>query len=637
MNKKIRNVLKVLGCIILSSSMFLSACRPKKEPSTKKLTRRTTEETTETTEEPTDTTDTSDTAVPTDTSAPSNKKYTGAEAGAKLHELDEEIFKNGKKDIISMVFDIEDPTKLGMDWPDVGIEPWSPSDEQENLKSVEQALATLNDIDFDSLELEDKILYDTLVHDYTLAKEMSGMDYYTSSMNSLTGENMELPIIFATLNFDDQADVERYLKMLADVKPYFESIFEYEKKMAEAGNSRPDNILDTLIESIDAICKDHEGNYMYTTFEDRVNAMDLDDAVKKDLIAKNKEILDTSFYPGYEELKKNMETLRGTAKTSGKICEMQGGKEFYEKYFQLRSGTNMTIDEAKKMLLDDINAKYTDFYSKLLKLNQQQNDELMKHMSQDPSVAITTGSFEKDVEFCKEAIKSDFPDIGEVKYTIYHIPEALSKNLSPAAYMSTPVDDINKNVLMLNDHSDGLGDMLTTVAHEAFPGHLFEAVYHMQHMNNFYQKGGTTAYKEGWSTYSEDYIMNLTTDYDLQVYECFDTYIALLNYQMQAYLDICVHYDGWGKDDVVKFVDQYFPGGGNQLADAFYDRIIEIPCYVTPYCFGNMCCSKIINDAMAQYGNQYSKSEIHAAYLDMGPSSFDILEKYMPQYVEKQH
>ncbi len=50
-----------------------------------------------------------------------------------------------------------------------------------------------------------------------------------------------------------------------------------------------------------------------------------------------------------------------------------------------------------------------------------------------------------------------------------------------------------------------------------------------------------------------------------------------------------------------------------------------------------MCCSKIINDAMAQYGSQYSKKEIHAAYLDMGPSSFDLLEKYMPLFVEKQH
>lgn len=629
-------MLKVLGCIILSSSLFLSACRPAKETSAKKMTRRTTEDTTETTEEPTDT-DPTQSQDPSATPIPSNKKYTGEEAAKKLHELDEEIFKNGKTDIISMVFDIEDPSKFGMNWPDVGIEPWSPDDDQKGQESIQQVLTTLNEIDFGSLELEDQILYDTLMHDYTLANEMNGMDYYTSSMNSLTGENMELPIIFATLGFDDQADVERYLKMLADVKPYFESIFEYEKKVAEAGNSRPDAILDNLLESLEAVYKDHEGNYMYTTFEDRVNAMDLDDAVKKDLIAKNKEILDTSFYPAYEELKKNMETLRGTAKTSGKICEMQGGKEFYEKYFQLRSGTSLTIDEAKKMLLDDINAKYSDFYAKLLQLNQQQNDELMRHMSQDPSVAITTGSFESDVEFCKDAIKSDFPDIGDVKYTIYHIPKELSENLSPAAYMSTPVDDINKNVLMLNDHSTGLGDMLTTVAHEAFPGHLFESVYHMQHMNNFYQKGGTTAYKEGWSTYSEDYIMNLTTGYDLQVYECFDLYIALLNYQMQAYLDICVHYDGWGRDEVVNFANQYFPGAGEELADAFYDRIVEIPCYVTPYCFGNMCCSKIINDAMAQYGSQYSKKEIHAAYLDMGPSSFDLLEKYMPLFVEKQH
>ena len=629
-------MLKVLGCIILSSSLFLSACRPAKETSAKKMTRRTTEDTTETTEEPTDT-DPTQSQDPSATPIPSNKKYSGEEAAKKLHELDEEIFKNGKTDIISMVFDIEDPSKFGMNWPDVGIEPWSPDDDQKGQESIQQVLTTLNEIDFGSLELEDQILYDTLMHDYTLANEMNGMDYYTSSMNSLTGENMELPIIFATLGFDDQADVERYLKMLADVKPYFESLFEYEKKVAEAGNSRPDAILDKLLESLEAVYKNHEGNYMYTTFEDRVNAMDLDDAVKKDLIAKNKEILDTSFFPAYEELKKNMETLRGTAKTSGKICEMQGGKAFYEKYFQLRSGTSLTIDEAKKFLLDDINAKYSDFYAKLFKLNQQQNDELMKHMSQDPSVAITTGSFESDVEFCKDAIKSDFPDIGDVKYTIYHIPKELSKNLSPAAYMSTPVDDINKNVLMLNDHSTGLGDMLTTVAHEAFPGHLFEAVYHMQHLNNFYQKGGTTAYKEGWSTYSEDYIMNLTTGYDLQVYECFDLYIALLNYQMQAYLDICVHYDGWGRDEVVNFANQYFPGAGEELADAFYDRIVEIPCYVTPYCFGNMCCSKIINDAMAQYGSQYSKKEIHAAYLDMGPSSFDLLEKYMPLFVEKQH
>ena len=625
----VRRKLRLLGCIVLSTALLLSACKPASKQGRKKITRKTTEETTETTEVPTDTTDTQ---VPTDTTSSGPKKYTGAEASKKLHELDEEIFKEGKTDIISMVFDVEDPEKLGMEWPEAGINPWSPDDEGKAHEFNLHVIETLNDIDWDSLELEDQILYDTMLRDYQLSEEMYGMDYYTSSLNSLTGENMELPIIFATMGFDDQADVERYLTMLNDVKPYYESAFEYEKLRAEQGKSRPDEILDDLIKSLKTIYENHDGNYMYTTFDERINAMDLDDATKKDLIARNKEILDNSFFPAYEELAKNMETLRGTAKTSGKLCEMDGGKEFYEKYFQLRSGTNLTIAEAKKQLEDIVQQEYMDFYAKLYQLSPEQMNQVM-----EGTTNITTGSFESDIEFCKEAIKTDFPDIGDVKYTVYHVPKELSENLSPAAYMTTPVDDFNKNVLMINEYSDGLGDMLTTVAHEAFPGHLFEAVYHMQNMKSYYQKGGTTAYKEGWSTYSENYIMKLTTDFDIDVYNCMNVYMELLNYHMQAYIDICVHYDGWSRDDVVKYANTYFPGAGEEVAGFFYNRVLEIPCYVTPYCFGNLNCTKIIEDAFAQYGSQYSASEIHAAYLDMGPGSFDILAKYMPQFVEKQH
>ena len=631
MKKKIRNMLRIMGCIVLSASVLLTACKPQETTKKKKKKKPTTTETTEeteTTDEPSESTDPTD---PTDPTAPANIKYTGAEAAQRLHELDTEIFREGKEDIISMVFDLEDPTQYDLEWPEDGIKPWSHDNDDASHEFDVYVMDSLKEIDFDSLSLEDQLLYETLMRDYQLSLDMNGMDYYISSMNSLTGENVELPIVFATLGFDDQGDVERYLKMLEDVKPYMESVFVYEKERAEKGWSRPDDILDDLIGSLKAVYENHEGNYMYTTFEDRINEMNLDDATKKDLIAKNKEILDNSFFPAYEDMAKNMETLRGTAQTTGKICEMEGGKEFYEKYFQLRSGTNLTIAEAKEYLEDEIYKIYQDFYMKYLQLTPEQQEEFMSEENN-----YTTGSFESDIEFCKEEIKADFPDIGDVKYFVYHLPKEMSENFSPAAYMSTPIDDINKNVLMINDNSDGLGDMLPTVAHEAFPGHLFEAVYHMQHMNNFYQKGGTTAYKEGWSTYSEDYIMKFT-DYDLDVYEARNAYLGLLNYQLQAYLDICVHYDGWGRQEVVNYSNTLFPGGGEEIADFFYDRILEIPCYVTPYCFGNMNCKKIINDAVAQYGNSYSMKEIHAAYLDMGPSSFDILEKYMPLYVEKQH
>ena len=645
MSKMVRNKLRVLGCIVLAASIVLAACRPE-ETTRKKKKKKTTAEKTESTEEPSDSTDEptdTDPTEPTDTDPtqslyppttarePKDAIYFGSEASDKLHELDEEIFKEGKTDIISLVYDVEDPEKLGLEWPEAGIEPYDPDSEIENYEFSVHVLDTLDEIDFDSLELQDKMLYETMRNDYELGLEMYGMDYYLSSVNDLTGTNVELPIIFATMGFDDQADVERYLTMLNDVGPYYDSMFEYEKKRAELGRSYPDEMLQKVIDSLEAVYKDHDGNYMYKTFEDRVNAMDLNAATKADLIARNKEILDTSFFPGYERLAENMKTLFGTAKTNGNLCDMPGGKEFYEKYFQYRSGTNLTIDEAKALLNDLVEKGISDFYMQLSQLDGNQTNQIMSGQFN-----YTTGSFESDVEYCKEAIKTDFPDLGEIKYTVYHLPEEMKDFFSPAAYMSTPYDDITKNVLMINDGSDGLGEMLTTVAHEALPGHMYEAVYHMIYMNNYYQKGGTTAYKEGWSTYSEDYIIKLT-DYDQKVYECWDTYIDLLNYHMWAYIDIGVHYDGWTKDDIAAYVNQYFPGAGSEVAEEMYATTIEIPCYVTPYCFGNYYCSKIINDAVAKYGNDYTMSEIHAAYLDMGPSSFNLLEEYMPLYVEKQH
>ena len=609
MKKSISRKLRVAGCFVLSGALLLTSCHAKE---TTKKTKKT-KKTEETTENP--------------------DRYTGEQAGIRLHELDEEIFLHDEdEDIITMFYDLENPETYGLKWPDKGIEPWDPDDEEKAHEFDVYVLDTLNLIEFDDLELEDQVLYETMKRDVQLSLDTYGMDYYTSSINSLTGVNVELPIMFATMIFDDQQDVEHYLTMLADVEGYLDSLLKYEQKRAELGRSLPDDILQNVLDSIEVVYKDHDGNYMYTTFEDRVNALDLDDGTKQELIKKNKEILDSSFFPGYEKLYQGMQGILGTAKTSGKICEMDGGKEFYEKYFQSRSGTNLTIAEAKALLeqvmMDDITEMQTIFAG--MTANQQAQVDLDNQ--------YTNGSFEKDIEYCVGAIKTDFPDIGDVKYIVYHIPEVMKDNFSPAAYMSTPYDDINKNLLMINDYSDGMGDMLTTVGHEAFPGHLYETVYHMIHMNNFYQKSGSTAYKEGWSTYSEDYIMKLS-DYDYDVYRVNYLYMSLiLNYVVPAYIDICVHYDGWGKDEIASYYDNIFGRGmGKAIADSFYDMTREIPCYVTPYTFGNIFCCKIINDAVEKYGDSYSMSEIHAAYLDMGCSNFDTLTKYMDQYVEKQH
>ena len=639
MKKSIKRILRTLGSAAIILSILLScACSTKettkkKKKTSKKTTTEETEETDEPTDAPTDSTDPTDPTDTTDPTTPVAKKYTGAEASKRLHELDEEIFtRRCSGDVLSMIFSLENPESVGMSWPETGIECWSEDDIQESEEFCEYILTSLDEIDETALELEDEILWKSLKRDYQLSVDMEGMDYYTSSINDLTGENVNIPILFATMVFDSKEDVERYLICLNDVKPYFESLFEYEKKRAELGFSLPDDILQKIVESLEAVYKDHDGNYMYTTFEERIAELNLDDATAQDFIKRNKEILDTSFFPAYEELAANMKTLFGTAKTSGKLCEMEGGKEFYEKYLQSRSGTNLSVEECMELLETMIYEYYMEAEAIMNKMTPEQQKQV--GIPQE----YTTGSFESDLEYCKEVFQADFPDLGEIPCRVYHIPESLKDNFSPAAYMSCPKDDPSNNLLMVNDLGGGNEDMLSTVAHEALPGHMYETVYHAKKMHSYYAMGGSTAYKEGWSTYSEDYIMRFT-NYDLDVYRVNYLFLTrILNYAMQAYMDIGIHYYGWdkqqAKDELTALYNASF---ASSIVDFAYDRVLEIPCYVTPYCFGNYYCPKIINDAVAQYGDEYSMSEIHAAYLDMGPSNFQILQEYMPKFVEKQH
>ncbi len=646
--------MRKLGCVVLATALIFScACsrrtsktrtsRETNEPkeTTEETTDDTTDETTddttdETTDETTDdtTADTTDDTTADDTTKDTTPSSTAAPSGESakiLHDLDEKLFKESFSDIIDLEFTLDHPENLGIEWPEQGLECWSEEDDEKDKKEVEEIEKELAKINVDDLSLEDKMLYETIKADIEFSKRGEKFEYMTATLNSLTGVQTELPLLFATLQIEDVESAERYIKMLRDTYPYFESLLKYEQKRAELGNSLPDKYLENIADSCVAVYKDHDGNYLFTTFDEKINALDIDQAEKTRLIDENKKALEEAFFPAYQMLEKGIKDLYGTAKTQGHLCELKDGKEFYEYYFQLRSGTSLTVEEAIKILEDKIDSTTKEMTQLVFKMTPQEQQQIMSNQSDE----YTTGSFEKDIEFCKDKIKTDFPALPDHEYYTFHVPKEMSENFSPAAYMTTQLDNLKKNQLLLNDNSTGLGDMIPTVAHEAYPGHLYEAVYHIAHLNNYYQKtGGSTAYKEGWSTYCENYIMGLT-DYSQNIYRYFKLNKDLVNYYIHARVDIGIHYEDWSYDDVVKYLTPLFGGQASEAAEFFYDMDVEIPCYITPYCFGNMNCTQIINDAIKN-NPDVSVDKIHAAYLNMGPSNFDLLSKYMQLYVDEQ-
>lgn len=68
-------------------------------------------------------------------------------------------------------------------------------------------------------------------------------------------------------------DVEDYIKLLNLVPDYFKDIMEYEKYKADKGLFMSDSNVELVVKQCSAFIKNTENNYLITTFENRLAAL----------------------------------------------------------------------------------------------------------------------------------------------------------------------------------------------------------------------------------------------------------------------------------------------------------------------------------------------------------------------------
>ena len=81
----------------------------------------------------------------------------------------------------------------------------------------------------------------------------------------------------------------------------------------------------------------------------------------------------------------------------------------------------------------------------------------------------------------------------------------MEEHLSPAFYMIPAIDNTEENVIYINRaHMNDDLTLFTTLAHEGYPGHLYQTVYYENTdpdpIRSVMDFGG---YVEGWATYAE--------------------------------------------------------------------------------------------------------------------------------------
>ena len=498
--------------------------------------------------------------------------------------------------------------------------------------SAENALAALHKYDSDILSQENQLTYQLLEETFTRSMEMAPYTLYEEPLSPLTGTQAQLPILLSEYQFYTRDDVNTYLKLLQNLPEYFQGIMEFERAKANAGLFMTENRANAVIEECDAFVNMGNNNYLHSTFQNRLTSLHLSEKEYEYYLDQNKTIIENYVYPAYELLKSHLISLKSSGVNENGLCYFSGGKEYYELLVNEMTGSSRTILELQALTLRQITADFNDMQQTLTSWNEESAtnsvDNSNKSKALTPANLLTDSNPSSILTALKDKLPNIFPQPPDVNISVKYVDESMEDYLSPAFYLIPAIDNADENVIYINpQHMNDDLSLFTTLAHEGYPGHLYQTTYFTSTdpspIRHLLSCGG---YVEGWATYCEmmSYYFSPLSKSEATLSQK----NASIMLGLYALADMGIHYDGWTLKDTINFFSDY----GIYDIDAIeeiYDMILGDPANYLKYYIGYVEFLELKKDAIDTWGNEFSQERFHKEVLEAGPVPFELLRKKM--------
>lgn len=527
---------------------------------------------------------------------------------------------------INLHFTISDPEKYGItDYP-VTLGDLSNDAMSDSNARLENYLSGLSSFSYTELTLNQQLTYDILENYFQLQLDMADMYLYDELLRPSTGVQAQLPILYEEYSFNSKKDVEDYLKLLALTDEYFDQIISFEKEKADAGLFMSDFACQNIIDQCNAFIADSDNHYLIETFNTRIDKLTgLTQSEKDHYRLQNEKMLREHIFPAYENLAAALTDLLGSGTNENGLCYFPEGKQYYEYLLAYNTGASESVKTLENMISNE-RVKVLQESSDLTTENPELW-ELASEATLTPTDSATT------LNHLKEVMLDDFPAPPETSYTVSYIDDCVADYLAPAFYVIAPIDDYSHNSIYINETTDTTNiSYFTTLAHEGFPGHLYQTVM-------TYESGiepvrsilNYSGFVEGWATYVE---------FQSYHYAGLDDDVATIlelnqdaTLSLYASTDIGIHYEGWTLEDTKKFWNNYGITNDDAI-ESIFELIVEEPTHYLKYYIGFLKFEELKKETSLKNIKDYNDKSFHQAVLSIGPAPFDIVDKYLPAYYE---
>lgn len=540
-------------------------------------------------------------------------------AEESFSDFEDELFQEMmSEDYTTLHFSLRDYQKYGIEKPDVNIGDASWDDYEDSVEDCDEYLKKLQSFDYDSLSETEQKDYRTIAFYLERNKELNSYPYFDWAFNSAEGVIDNLLTTFTEFVFYEKEDIDDYLATLASVPAYLDQCLENTKKQAAKGYFLTDAMLKATEDAIEKFVDKKDDNELIKIFDENIDAFDGLSAEEKEAYKKkNQEIVLNAYIPSYEKVAEELQKLKGSRKADYNVSSLDGGSEYYAALARYKT----SIDADVETILDIC----TQYIEKSV-------DELYDIMQNHSEVTEETLDFDsaEDVLSYLEGHLDAFPVLDKVYYNVQYLDPSVANDSIVAYYLSPPVDDMRDNVIKINgDNVSDVLDLYTTLAHEGFPGHLYQTNYYIQHQPSLLRTQLTMmGYQEGWGMFAEGQALHVS---GLSEYASEYQKINIeLNYVLSAAVDLGVNGLGWSTKDVSKYLDRL--DLNSSIAKDLYDFATLQPGTILPYGVGVAMFELLENKAKNALGNDFDQKAFNEVLLNDGNRPFEVVEDDVNAY-----
>ena len=536
---------------------------------------------------------------------------------------------------VTLHFKLSNPSAYGIKTP---VSPtygdFSSDTLKKNCSRSKELLQKLYTFPTSSLTKKQKLTWQ-IFQDYLNESIMNEKYILYSSPLGTNGLQSEIPVTLSEYRLDNEKDIKDYLSLVNQVPELFTQILDFEQERRNAGLISPSFVISDTIDQIDQFLNaSEENNPLIQSFEDRLTEVEsLSKDQKASYIANNRLLVTDKVLPAYKSLKTSLQAYTNDSKnTSSKerLCEYKNGQDYYKFLLMSNVGTDFSPEDCITILESQLKNTVKDISS----LTTKNKDLYTEYLSATPALSAP----KEIMNTLKNDSLIDFPEIKNISCQLKNVPDALSGTSACAFYLVPPIDSTKDNIIYINKSRVDSNELFSTLAHEGYPGHLYQTNYFLttnpSPLRTFLHCAG---YDEGWGTYAQLYSYNFiefknvdeqTTKQLRQLYRDND----LLSLSLSSLCDLYVNYKNYDENALANYLQTY--GIDKDSAQNLYRYVIENPTTYLSYSIGCYELDQLKQTMADSLGKAFKISDFHEAVLNVGSCNFAILRQEIEKETE---